>query len=382
MNLEFSDDQKFVQKTARDYLSENAPLSLCRAVLEGDKPYDSALWKGVAEMGWLGTAVPETYGGAGLGYLELVLIAQELGRALAPIPFSSSVYLATEAILQAGSEAQKQKYLPRLAAGEIIGTFALAEGLGDFDAASATATRFDGKRVTGSKVPVSDGGAANFAVVVAKEAAGHSLVLVDLEGEGVTRTALASFDPSRPLAKLELQNAPGERLGAAGQGAQLARDVLDRAAVLMGYEQIGGAERALELTRAFTMGRFAFGRPVASFQALKHRMADVYARTQIALSNGYFAAWALSNGNEELPVAACSTRVAASEAFVLASEEMIQMHGGVGFTWEYDCHLFYRRARALAAALGTPNEWREKLVSRLQASGFASGKGSRELAAD
>jgi alkylation response protein AidB-like acyl-CoA dehydrogenase len=222
---------------------------------------------------------------------------------------------------------------------------------------------------------VSDGGAANFAVVVAKEAAGHSLVLVDLEGEGVTRTALASFDPSRPLAKLELQNAPGERLGAAGQGAQLARDVLDRAAVLMGYEQIGGAERALELTRAF-------GRPVASFQALKHRMADVYARTQIALSNGYFAAWALSNGNEELPVAACSTRVAASEAFVLASEEMIQMHGGVGFTWEYDCHLFYRRARALAAALGTPNEWREKLVSRLQASGFASGKGSRELAAD
>jgi alkylation response protein AidB-like acyl-CoA dehydrogenase len=151
---------------------------------------------------------------------------------------------------------------------------------------------------------------------------------------------------------------------------------------MMGYEQIGGAERALELTRAFTMGRFAFGRPVASFQALKHRMADVYAQTQIALSNGYFAAWALGSGSDELAVAACSTRVAASDAFVLASEEMIQMHGGVGFTWEYDCHLFYRRARALAAALGTPNEWREKLVSRLEASGFVSGTGSRELAAD
>ena len=154
MNLEFSDDQKFVQKTARDYLTENAPLSLCRAVLEGNKPYDPTLWKGVAEMGWLGTAVPEVYGGAGLSHLELVLIAQELGRALAPIPFSSSVYLATEAILQAGSEAQKQKYLPKLASGETIGTLALAEGLGDFDAASATGTSFDGKRVSGTKVPV------------------------------------------------------------------------------------------------------------------------------------------------------------------------------------------------------------------------------------
>jgi hypothetical protein len=382
MNLEFSEEQQFVQKTARDYLGENAPLSLCRAVLEGNQAYDPTLWKAVAEMGWLGTAVPEAYGGAGLSHLELVLIAQELGRALAPIPFSSSVYLATEAILQAGSEAQKKKYLPKLVAGEWIGTLALAEGLGDFDASSVSTTRFDGSRVTGVKLPVSDGAAAHFAVVVAKEGSGHSLVLVELEAEGVTRTSLGSFDGSRPLAKLELQGARGERLGAAGQGAQIARDVLDRAAVMMGYEQIGGAERALDLTRSFTMGRFAFGRPVASFQALKHRMADVYAKTQIALSNGYFAAWALSNGGDELAVAACSTRVAASEAFVLASEEMIQMHGGVGFTWEYDCHLFYRRARSLAAALGTPNEWREKLVSRLEASGFASATGARDAAAD
>ena len=382
MNLEFSDDQKFVQKTARDYLTEHAPLSACRAVLEGGKPYDPTLWKGVAEMGWLGTAVPETYGGAGLGHLELVLIAQEIGRTLAPIPFSSSVYLATEALLQAGSEAQKQKYLAKLAAGEWIGTFALAEGLGDFDPASVARTSFDGGRVSGVKLPVADGAAAHFAVVVAKEGSGCSLVLVDLEGEGVSRTALASFDPSRPLARLEFSGARGERLGGAGQGAALARDVLDRAAVLMGYEQIGGAERALEATRAFTMGRFAFGRPVASFQALKHRMADVYAKIQIALSNGYFAAWALSNGNDELPIAACSTRVAASDAFTLASEEMIQMHGGVGFTWEYDCHLFYRRARSLAHALGTPNEWREKLVGRLEASGFGSGKPAREIAAD
>jgi alkylation response protein AidB-like acyl-CoA dehydrogenase len=372
MNLEFSEDQKFVQTTARDYLGEHAPLSACRAVLEGGKAYDAALWKGVAEMGWLGTAIPEAYGGAGLGHLELVLIAQEIGRTLAPIPFSSSVYLASEALLQAGTEAQKQKYLPKLASGEWIGTLALSEGLGDFDPAGATETSFDGSRVSGTKIPVPDGAAADFAVVVAREGDGCSLVLVDLVGDGVTRTALESFDPSRPLARLELSAAAGERLGDAGAGTAITRDVLDRAAVLMGYEQIGGAERALDETRAFTMGRFAFGRAVASFQALKHRMADVYANTQIALSNGYFAAWALSNGSDELGVAACSTRVAASDAFTLAAEEMIQMHGGVGFTWEYDCHLFYRRARSLAHALGTPDEWREKLVARLEASGFGA----------
>jgi alkylation response protein AidB-like acyl-CoA dehydrogenase len=372
MNLEFSEDQKFVQTTARDYLGEHAPLSACRAVLEGGKAYDAALWKGVAEMGWLGTAIPEAYGGAGLGHLELVLIAQEIGRTLAPIPFSSSVYLASEALLQAGTEAQKQKYLPKLASGEWIGTLALSEGLGDFDPAGATETSFDGSRVSGTKIPVPDGAAADFAVVVAREGDGCSLVLVDLVGDGVTRTALESFDPSRPLARLELSAAAGERLGDAGAGTAITRDVLDRAAVLMGYEQIGGAQRALDETRAFTMGRFAFGRAVASFQALKHRMADVYANTQIALSNGYFAALALSNGSDELGVAACSTRVAASDAFTLAAEEMIQMHGGVGFTWEYDCHLFYRRARSLAHALGTPDEWREKLVARLEASGFGA----------
>ncbi len=366
MNLEFSEDQKFVQKTARDYLTEHSGLDVCRKVLESGQPYSAELWKGVAEMGWPGTAIPEAYGGAGLGYLELVLIAQELGRALAPIPFASSIYLAAEAILQAGSEEQKKKYLPRLASGELIGTFALAEGAGDFDAASV-ATTFDGKSVTGVKLPVPDGGSAGVAVVVAQEGSGVSLVLVNLEGPGITRTNLAAFDPSRPQAKLEFKSAAAERLGAAGKGAKIATAVLDRAAVLMGYEQIGGAERALEITRNYTMGRFAFGRPVASFQALKHRMADVFAKIQIALSNGYFAAWALSNGNDELPVAAATTRVAASDAFTLASEELIQMHGGVGYTWEYDCHLFYRRARALASAIGTPSEWRDTLVTRVEA---------------
>ena len=370
MNLEFSEDQKFIQQTARDYLNEQASLEVCRAVLESEQPYQEDLWKGVAEMGWLGAVVPEEFGGAGLGYLELVLIAEELGRALAPIPFSSSVYLATEALLIAGSDEQKQKYLPRLCSGELIGTFALAEGVGDLETDALETTYADGK-LTGEKLPVLDGDVAGIAAVLAKSSSGPTLALVDLDGEGVVRTPLQSLDASRSQAGIRFSAAPAERLGEEGRGAELASRLLDRAAVLMGFEQIGGAERTLELTREFTMGRYTFGRPVASYQALKHRLADLYAAIQIATSNGYYAAWALSEDNDQLPVSACSTRVAASEAFCLGSEEMIQMHGGVGFTWEYDCHLFFRRAKLLSLALGSPSAWREKLIQRLEAADAA-----------
>jgi alkylation response protein AidB-like acyl-CoA dehydrogenase len=373
MNLEFSEDQKFVQQTARDFLAKNAGLDVCRKVLESPTAaHDPALWKGVAEMGWLGAVVPEPHGGAGLGHLELVLIAEEIGRALAPIPFSTSVGVATEALLLAGSEAQKRRWLPRLASGELIATFAFAEGAGDPDAA-ALETRLARGKLSGTKLPVLDAAEAGLAVVVARGARGPVLALVDLSGAGVEKTALGSFDPSRSVAKLVFHDAPAEPLGDEAGGATLLDRVLDRAAVITGFEQLGGATRAFEITREFTLGRYAFGRPVASFQAVKHRLADLYAKIEIARSNGYYAAWALSTGNDELALAACSFRAAASDAFEKAAEEMIQLHGGVGFTWEYDCHLFYRRAKWLSAALGTPAAWREKLIQRLESrSGAAS----------
>jgi alkylation response protein AidB-like acyl-CoA dehydrogenase len=366
MNLEFSEDQKFVQKTARDFLAERAGLELCRRLLEAPEAgYDRALWKGAAEMGWLGAAVPEAQGGAGLGPLELVLIAEEVGRALAPIPFGPSVYLATEALLHFGSDAQRQRHLPRLAAGGVVGTFAFAEGTGDLDA-GAVRTRLAQGRLSGEKVPVLDGAVAGLAVVVARAASGPVLALVDLDGPGVLRAPVGSFDPSRPQARLVFDGAPAERLGPADASAAI-RTLLDRAAVMTGFEQLGGAARALEMTREYALGRYAFGRPIASFQAIKHRLADLYAAIELARSNGYYAAWALSSGSDELELAACTFRASASEAFELASREMIQIHGGVGFTWEYDCHLFYRRAKLLSAWLGTPSAWREKLVQRLEA---------------
>ena len=370
MNFDFSEDQKLLQQTARSYLEENAPLSVCREVLESDQPYSRDLWKGAAELGWLGTAIPEDYGGAGFGRLELAVIAEEVGRALAPIPFASSACLASEALLLAGSDAQKQRYLPKLAGGEAIGTMALTEAAGQ-NATEAVAARFSGGRLSGAKQPVLDGAVADFAVVAAQGDAGISLVLVDLGGEGVARRPLDSIDPSRPVAELRFDGAPAERLGADGEGAALAARVMDHAAVLMAFEQLGSTARAFELTRDFTLGRYAFGRPVGSFQALKHRLADLWCEIELARSNSYYGAWALSNQAPELAVAACLSRVSASEAFDLASVEMIQMHGGVGYTWEYDCHLFYRRAKLLGAILGTASHWRDRLIDRLEAQAAA-----------
>ena len=371
MNFDFSDEQKLLQKTARDFLQEHSPLAVCRRVLESDDElFAEDLWSGAAEMGWQGAAIPEEFGGAGFGYLELVLIAEEMGRALAPIPFGSSVYLATEAILAAGGDEQKKRCLPELASGRWIGALALAERPGRPDPARIE-TRLEGGRLTGAKRAVPDAAAANRAVVLAAAPEGPALALVDLDGEGVSREVLASLDPSRPGATLRFDAAPAEPLGPAGGGWEILERVLRRAAVLQAFEQLGGAARALEITRDFTLGRYAFGRPIASFQALKHRLADVYVAVELARSNCFYGAWALEQEAPELGEAACSARVSATDAFELATTEMIQMHGGVGYTWEYDCHLFYRRAKWLAASLGGAADWRDRLVGELTAGGGA-----------
>ena len=366
MNFDFSEDQKLLQKTARDYLKEHCPLATARNVLESRASYDAELWKGTAEMGWQGAVIPEEHGGAGFGYLELAVIAEEVGRALAPIPFLSSVYLATEAILRLGSDAQKKAYLPRLASGDLIGTLAATERPGRLVPDSIQAA-LQGGKLSGAKVPVLDGDVAGVAVVLAREGSGLSLALVDLDARGVSRTPVECFDGSRSQARIAFEGAPAERLGAAGEGWDQLERILDRAAVLLAFEQLGGAERCFDETREFTLGRYAFGRPVASFQGLKHRMADLFCRVELARSNCYYGAWALEHDAPELALASCQAHLGATEAFELAATESIQMHGGVGFTWEYDCHLFYRRSKLLALALGGASAWREKLVRRLEA---------------
>jgi alkylation response protein AidB-like acyl-CoA dehydrogenase len=366
MNFDFSPEQKQLKDEARRLLARECTPQKIRAVLDDPlATHDGALWKTVAGQGWTASAIPESYGGLGLGYLELCCIAEELGRALAPIPFASTVYFFSETLLRAGSDAQKRHYLSRVASGEMIGCFASAEAPGPVTPASIAA-EVKSDRLTGRKRPVTDGGIADEAVVLAKEGGVLSLFLVDLKGPGVARVDLETIDPTRNAAELVFDGAPIERLGAAGEGLALMAQIFDRAAILIAFEQVGGADRCLEMARDYARGRYAFGRPIGSYQAIKHKLADVYIKTVLARSNAYYGAWALNAGAPELPIAAAGARIAACDAYWLASKENIQTHGGMGYTWEADCHLYYRRARQLALVAGAPLFWKERLIAALQ----------------
>ncbi|WP_225007598.1 acyl-CoA dehydrogenase family protein [Novosphingobium percolationis] len=372
MNLDFSDEQKALKDQVRRFLEDRGGVAQMRAVLTSDASYDKDLYKGLAELGVLGAAIPEEFGGVGLSHLDLCVVAEELGRVIAPVPVASSIYLVAEALLQAGSQAQKQAWLPRLAAGEAIGAFALNEGEGRMGPEKVRASVSGGK-LTGTKSPVADGDCADVAVVAAKSDSGKvSLYVVDLNGPGVERRTLNSIDPSRGQAALTFTNAPAELLGGEGDGWHIATQVMDRAAILIAYEQLGGADRALEMARDYALERMAFGRQIGSFQAIKHMLADMYVSATLARSNCYYGAWALASGASELPVAAATARVSASQAFQHCSKNNIQVHGGMGFTFEYDCHLFYRRANALALALGSVSTWEDLLVDRMTAGNAAA----------
>jgi alkylation response protein AidB-like acyl-CoA dehydrogenase len=367
MNFDFSDDQKHLKAETRRVLSEICAPSIVRAAMEGDGAgHDPRLWSQISELGWLGAAIPETYGGLGLGRLEACVIAEELGRASAPIPVSSSIYFAAEALLLSGDEAQKSRILPLLASGAAIGCVATSERAGPVRAGALEAT-FDGARLTGVKLPVTDGLAATHAIVLAREGQSATLVLVDLAAEGVERRPLETVDPSRGHAEIVFRGAPGERLGPAGEGQALLDQTLNRAACYLAFEQIGGAQRCLDMAVEYAKTRKAFSRPIGSFQGIKHKLADMFVALEVARSNAYFAAWALSTDAAELPRAAAAARIAASEAFHLCAKENIQTHGGMGFTWDADCHLFYRRAKLLAVQAGAPAIWKEKLVRALEA---------------
>ncbi|MEH6410110.1 MAG: acyl-CoA dehydrogenase family protein [Hyphomonas sp.] len=366
MNFDFSEDQKFLANEARKFLESQCSMAEVRAVLNDDtKAFNEGVWKKVVEMGWLGTAIPEEHGGLGLGMLEMCVLAEEMGRVLAPVPFASTAYFFTEALKLAGSAEQQADLFPRIVSGEVVGCYAASEGPGNPDAGSLK-TSFDGKTLSGLKVPVTDGDIATHAVVLVKEGAGASLVLVDLSEKGVGKKVLSTLDPTRSHAELTFNKVPATRLGKAGDGDRLNDALLDRVAVLLAFEQLGGASRCLEMAKDYAMERYAFGRPIGGNQAIKHKLAEMYVKNEVARSNCFYGAWAVSTDAAELPEAAAAARVAASEAFWFASKENIQTHGGMGFTWEVDCHLFYRRAKLLAVQAGSPKVWKEKLVRAIE----------------
>lgn len=363
MNFEFSEDSQMLRDEAQAFLREHCSSAVVRQVLEGERGYAPDLWRKMADLGWLGASIPEEYGGAGLGYEVLCVLAEELGRVIAPVPFGSTIYLASEAILAVGDEAQRRAWLAAVASGECIATFAFAEGAA-YDA-QAISVRAENGMLQGTKWPVPDGAIADFAIVAARDAHGVGLYHVALDQPGVERRTLTTFDPTRGQAMLVFNGVPATRLAAQGAHAPAIERLLERAAILIAFEQVGGAEACLHAARDYAMDRIIFGRSLASFQATKHKLADLFVEIEIARANAYYGAWALSADAPELPLAAAAARVSAIEAYRLASKENIQVHGGSGFTWEFDCHLFYRRAKQLALTLGAAPFWSNRLIDHL-----------------
>lgn len=366
MNFDFSEEQEDIRRQARRFLGERR-MQL-REVLEGDASYDVNAWQAVVEMGWPAAAIAEEYGGLGLGYLELCVLAEEFGRALVPVPFVSSVLQASEAIKLSADAEQSAQWLPLLAAGERIGTLAFSEGLAGRSWSDRPQATVELGRLSGCKTPVADGLAASLAVVsavAAEDGDSFGWWLVSLEQPGVSRSADDAVDRVRKHATLQFDRAEAIRLGKPGSGADMARQLMNVTAVLTAFEQLGGAEAALAMAIDYSMTRQAFGRTIGGYQALKHKMADIYVKNQLARSHAYFGAWALAHQAPQLPLAAAGARLAAIDAFNFAAEENVEVHGGIGFTWESDCQLLYRRARLLAVSLGGRQRWARQLVAEL-----------------
>lgn len=352
MNFDLSDEQKMLADTARSVLAEHSPFDRLRTLIDAKAEWDDELWRALAEMGFLGAAVPEAHGGLGLSELDLGVVSEALGSANVAVPFFSSIVLAANAIQLAGSAEQKAQWLPRLASGQAVACFAGAEGPGPV---IGTKTGLADGRVSGTKTPVADAGVADIAIV----ACDGALAIVRLDQAGVTRQRLDSFDQLRPHYRLTFDRAEADPLPATIDLA----DLLDRAAVQAAFEAVGGATTCLTMARDYAMERMIFGRPLASYQAIKHKLADIAVAIELARSNAYYAAWAAAEAPDDLPAAAAAARLTALAAFEAAARENLQVHGGIGYTFEANCHFFYRRERLLAVNVGQRDYWTDRLIA-------------------
>lgn len=370
MNFDFSDDQNLLRDSLRKVLRKASPLAEARHCIEQRRSHHAGAWQALADLGATALMLPEDCGGIGLGALELCVAAEEVGRQLCPVPLASTCYLAVQGLLLGGSAPQQQRWLPLVAQG---GAAALAAPLDEWHHVPDGLPVFDGGALHGSAPLVADGEVARWALVLAMTRTGQAVwVALDL-GAQVQRRRLDTLDPSKPYAALQFDGAPGQALQACPDALALLQRVRDRAAILVAFEQLGGADAALEMAAAYARDRRAFGRAIGSYQGIKHKLADVYTAIQMARAHCWYGAWALAADAAagavpaaELAVAAAAARVSASQAFSLAAQENIQTHGGMGTTWEADCHLFYRRARQTAVMLGGITDWRERLARQLE----------------
>jgi len=375
VNFAFSEEQEELRRSVRRFLDDKSPVAEVRRLMDTIEGYDPKVWAQMGnELGLQSLHIPEAYGGQGYSFVELVVVLEEMGRSLLCAPFFSTVCLAANAILNAGTEEQKSALLPGIASGETIATLAFTEPSGKWDAAGitmeATPDGSGGYTLDGTKMFVLDGHTANLIVVAARSAGsggteGISFFTVDGDAPGLTRTALPTMDQTRKQAKLEFSGVKASLVGEEGAAWAALSKTLDQVAVCLAAEQVGGAQRCLDMSVEYAKVRIQFGRPIGSFQAIKHKCADMLLEVESSKSAAYYAGWAAAEDNDELPVVASLAKSYCSEAYFHAAAENIQIHGGIGFTWEHPAHLYFKRAKSSELLFGDPAYHRELLAQRI-----------------
>lgn len=375
MRFSFTDEQHQFRDVVQRFLKDKSPTTEVRRLMEEEEGFDRTVWKQLCEeLGLSALHVPEKYGGQGFGFVELGIVMEEMGRSLLCAPYFSSSVLAAGAILNAGSEQQKMALLPKIASGDCLATLAFTEPNGRWDATGVelTATATDeGFQLDGVKSFVLDGHIADLIVVLARTPGtegeqGLSFFTVDADAEGLQRCQLQTMDSTRKQARLDFHCVPAELLGELEQAAPALTKTLDQAAVALANEMVGGAQQLLDSAIAYSRIRVQFGRTIGSFQAIKHKCADLLLEVELAKSAAYYAASAAAEDDDDLPALASIAKSSAAEAYMRAAADCIQIHGGIGFTWDHDTHLWFKRAKSSEVFLGDPAYHRELLMQRWQ----------------
>ena len=374
MNFAFTEDQDSLRDVVRSFMDAKSTEEDVRTLMDTESGYDTAVWAQMGgELGLQGLHIPEEFGGQGYGFVELAIVFEEMGRRLLCAPYFATVALAANAIMNAGTNDEKAALLPGIASGETIAALAFTEANGRWDADGITmVAKGSGSDWTldGEKMFVIDGHNADLIVVAARTEGttgedGISFFTVAGDAAGLTRTPLATMDQTRKQARLEFKGVKATPLGAAGAGWAALSKTLDQAAVCLSNEMVGGAQFVLDMSVEYAKVRVQFGRPIGSFQAIKHKCADMLLEVESAKSAAYYSAWAAAEDNEELPVVASLSKAYCSDAYFHSTAENIQIHGGIGFTWEHPAHLYFKRAKSSEILLGDATYHRELLAQRI-----------------
>jgi alkylation response protein AidB-like acyl-CoA dehydrogenase len=366
-----SSEQSEFQHAVRDFFARSATSADVRRLMDDERGYDEATWRRMADqLGLQGLGIPEEHGGSGGGFVELAVALEEAGRALAGGPWFASTVLAATALQLSGDDDAAAEFLPGIASGGTIATLAVVDDDGSWelrDQGGVTARRTaDGFELTGSKSYVLDGQVADLVLVPARSEDGLCLFAVDGDAAGLTVTPLPVLDQTRRMSRLAFTAVPARLVGTAGAAEPVLARTLQRAAVALAAEQVGGARRCLEMTVDYAKIRVQFNRPIGGFQAVKHIAADMYTLVETASSAALYAAWCVATDSDEVPTVASLAKAYSSDAFYRVAADAIQLHGGIGFTWEHDCHLYFKRASAGLQFLGTPQHHRELLAQGIK----------------